>query len=381
MRCLTRFGARRKKILVFFYQIQDLDILIPVARALKNSGFDVEPLVHASLAEGSARSRTVLSSALGSWTYSPRSKVALLGKLISAGALFTAADTTARPHSVGHRLTRMANRLAVRTFTLQHGLENIGLTYYDHEYPPETVDFASKTIFIWGKVEDLDERVPDHIRRRCVSVGCPKEPMDLSGDSPPISHRPLVAVFENLHWSRYDTDYRFQFLDDLENTALALPELTILIKPHPAGQWLTKRYEGRKPQAHNLVIADPLAPQWEMVTAASIIRAADAVISTPSTTVFDAARMDKPVAVAAYKLDLPRYSPLPMLKGFSDWTRFLSQARVPGQKAELSERTRNFVSRCNVVGPATDQIAHFLRTKESKESKYGPGKSICRHGH
>jgi hypothetical protein len=146
----------------------------------------------------------------------------------------------------------------------------------------------------------------------------------------------LVAVFENIHWLRYSDSYRASFLSDVEQVALGFPDITFLLKPHPAGKWLTKRYQGRLPQAENLIIADPDDPKCARYTSADWIKLADGVITTPSTVALDAVRLGFPVGVIAYDFPPEEYRPLTLIRSTNHWnlkqngSKFLDAVVVPG---------------------------------------------------
>lgn len=131
--------------------------------------------------------------------------------------------------------TRWAKRQGVRTFTLQHGFENVGLTYSDNDFPIETVKFESDAIFVWGPLELLHKNVRNDTRGKCIPIGYPKP---LGGGTSSVLdglQRPFVAVFENLHWGRFSAAYRESFLNHLDTVARQMPDVRFVVKPHPAG--------------------------------------------------------------------------------------------------------------------------------------------------
>jgi hypothetical protein len=270
-------------------------------------------------------------------------------------ALVSASESSLRPHARAHVVTREAKRRRIPTFTLQHGFENVGLTYTDGEFPIETVMFASDVIFVWGPLESLHAGVPEETRRRCVPVGYPKVVDGRPRPLPKPCGHPLVSVFENLHWSRFSPAFRNGFLDDLDAIARSWPDVRFLIKPHPAGQWLTERYTGPLRLPSNVTIADSRAPEWTDISALDILQQSAAAITTPSTIALDAARLERPVAVAAYDLDLPAYSPLVLLRSRDDWIAFLASALGP-HSADVRERSRRFAGGAAVDGDAIDRV-------------------------
>lgn len=363
------------KILLFINLPQDLDMLLPIAERLKKENIPLAVAVSDKAQNQSPRINSLLKAA-GIEPKVLNHKAAVAGlqpSLRGIKAVVTASESTANAHKGPYTLTQRANQKGIPTYTMQHGFDNVGVTYFDDEYPIGKITFASQTFFTWGKVSELPAETPAETQAKCVEVGCPKfidSPFaKISPDQIP-GHKPenaLVVVFENLHWGRYSDDYCQRFLQDLEQSAIANPQTTFLIKPHHTGLWLTQRYQGEVPAAPNLIIADPKAPQWEAFTAPALIEIASAVITSPSTVAVDAARSHCPVAIIAYDLALPRYEPLPLLRNREDWQSFINQANESGEKRlELVEsflRDRlipgDAVSKIvgHIVAPRTNQIA------------------------
>jgi hypothetical protein len=276
-------------------------------------------------------------------------------------AVVTIAETNQPPHRFPHRIATLANELEVPTYTVQHGFENIGLTYTDKRYPIERVSFASKTIFIWGHPNLLHPRIPESTRAKCIPIGCCKAVPSEGVHLPlPVHDAVTIGIFENLHWDRYDTSYVERFVADTQLLALRYPQIRFLVKPHHAGQWLTSRYQGAVPKASNLVIADPADPDWEEFTASQLISALDGVITTPSTVALDAARAGKPVAVVGYDLDLSMYRPLPILTGSEDWMAFLRAMEDDVCRDRLVDDARAFVTRTICSGAASANIVRNI---------------------
>jgi hypothetical protein len=198
-----------------------------------------------------------------------------------------------------------------------------------------------------------------------VPVGCPTEPPPAPFPRAALPGAgPLVAVFENLHWRRYDDAFRARFLADVEACARRVPAATFVLKPHHAGQWLTRQHRGARPAAPNLVLLDPRDPRWEPFTAPSVVAVADGVITTPSTVAIDAARAGKAAAVAGGGLDLPAYAPLPLLAGADDWVRFADEV-VQGGGPRLAALGRALLRTALLDrdGPACARaiLAHVVR--------------------
>lgn len=356
----SRFSNQSPAILLYINLPQDLDMLLPIAVRLQaQANHPIQVVVSDKAWNQSPRIGTLLAAAnIEPQIVSHKAAVASLQpSLVNICAVITASESTANAHKGAYRLTQRANQQGLFTCTMQHGYENVGITYFDDEYPVGMIMFASQKIFTWVPLEDIPAQTPDETREKCVAVGCPKFTdapgleVKVPGKDP---NAPLVAVFENLHWGRYSDDYRQRFLADLEQTAVAQPNITFLVKPHHTGLWLTQRYQGRLPVSDNLIIADPKDPQWETFTAPALIKIADAVITTPSTVAIDAVRADKQVAVVAYDMDLPNYAPLPLLRSERDWQAIAANAHAA--LPALSNPTLEFSQTHLVPGDAVQRI-------------------------
>jgi hypothetical protein len=267
------------------------------------------------------------------------------------GGVLTGADATVRAHKAGHRLASRARAEGLPTFTLQHGLENIGLSYKDHLHG-EDVRFAAGTIFTWSGPEALADWVGPETRAAVAPVGSPKAAAPAEPARLGHGHwARVVGVFENLHWHRFSEDYRDRLLADLAAAAEAHPDTLFLVKPHPAGRWLSSN-TGRLPERPNLVVADPTDSAWEPHTAPALIAGMDAVLTTPSTVALDAARTGRPVAVLGYDLELPIYQPLPIIRSLDELEAFLD-----GDEADALERNEAFLQRAALPGRADHRIA------------------------
>jgi hypothetical protein len=253
-----------------------------------------------------------------------------------------------------HALFQRARALGVPTFSLQHGIENIGLTYFD----PADTEIVSDHVLTWFPREHTPSRLPNALKPRLVHVGRPTQNTARAADFDAVfsGFDRLAAVFENLHWERYDDTYRRRFLDDCSEFAQAFPTTAVLIKPHHAGLWAAKNRGAFPAWTANLVMADPTDPFWEPFTAPSLIAAADLVITTPSTVALDAALARKPVAVVAYGHDLPAFQPLPLLQSAADWIAFGGHASSP----DTARKRAAFVTRNTRPGAAEQEAVAYL---------------------
>jgi hypothetical protein len=292
----------------------------------------------------------------------------------SVRAVLTVADTNLGPHRFSHSITKAANKAGIVTGTLQHGLENVGLTYSDDVHLIEHIEFAAQHIFVWGDLSLLHPRVKENTRRKCIPVGCPKMVATDDVMLPPIvpPGKPVVGIFENLHWHRYDDSYRTFFLDGAVRLAEAHPDITFIIKSHNAGRWLTTRFNGELTHIENLLIADPSEAQWRGLTATSMLRRMCGVITSPSTVALDAAQAGLPVAVVAHELALKNYAPLYEIRFAAQWTEFVSGLFDDTPRKKLAEASHTFVSRVVLPGDAAIRIVNCLLKSDSTR---GPEKT------
>lgn len=284
----------------------------------------------------------------------------------SVSALFFATESNLNPHRFTHQLAKIANKHALFTATMQHGYENIGLSYSDPIHDIKDITFASQNVFTWGSMETLHSEISFATRQKCIAVGCPKPITDGTTLSQVKQDKTTfnIGIFENLHWHRYSEEYRTLFISALQQTANAYPNVTFIVKPHNAGLWLTNRNNGGIPEAGNIIIADPNLPEWKGITAPQMLPILNAVITTPSTVALDAARAAKPTAVVDFGLGLDNYAPLCLLHNITDWLSFIDQALDKHKNTMLQEHSRHFVERVLVPddNPARE-IARQIKLK------------------
>jgi glycosyltransferase involved in cell wall biosynthesis len=357
-------AANPPYLAVVLHLAQDLDLALPILQAARSAGIRSEAWCSGTLFRKSPRVRANLRQEGIPFKVLPDDEF-LSTFVFPAGvrALLTVAESNLGPHRVPRLLTDAALRQGLFVATLQHGFENIGLSYDDEVHACDKVNIAARRIYTWGQAHTLHPRATASVRERCVPVGCPKPatvpPAALDGVIP--KDRPVVGIFENLHWHRYSEEYKGAFLDNVRALTREFPGVFFLLKPHHAGLWLTQRHEGEKPAGDNLLIADPEAQPWENHTAGSLLGHMDAVITSPSTVALDAARMGLPVAVVAGDLQLENYRPLPLLATQGDWSGFVSKVLDAQARAELQQRSAGFVERVLVPGDAARRIVEDLR--------------------
>lgn len=367
--------------IIGIFLLQDLNLLLPlIRRCISERHAEVVVVTHWQIIEDMPRiSRELAALGLNLVILDQKDlECGLKGLSVPADAVITASDTTAGPHIAAYLLALWANQTGVPSYTMQHGLENIGLTYQSDAYGSD-IRFASETVFIWGPVENLPDWVSEETRAKAVTSGSPKPvPLANSVEKPHAGLDRLrqkwnrvVGVFENLHWERYPDEYRNNFMGCLPAVACAFPKTLFVVKTHPAGRWLLSH--GRKEALQdfpNVFLPDPTSPEWADLEGAQVVKAADAVITTPSTVALDAAREKKPVGViAGHGQDTSPYLPLTMLETVDDWTEFLGALEVPEKCEKIITRSGEFPAKVDVGGDGIGMILdHISRASLSQRS-------------
>jgi hypothetical protein len=345
--------ARRPKLLFLIDLIQDLDVLAPVIDAAQRRGLACNVIVSERAARESPRvidafvHRKIIPSMIDDAVQRLDARW-----LRDSDVLITAAETSLPPHRIAHELAGLANAFRLRTASVQHGYEAPGITYALRPHP----QIASQTIFTWREPEDLPPSIPDDVRRRCVGVGrasVVRPHLEVGRLARPP--RPVVGVFENLHWERYTNDYRRAFIDHLQGAAEDRPDVTFMVRTHPAGRWFLEK--GPVMRQSNVVVigADGEPPDARPI--GELLRNVTAVITTPSTVAVDGCEAEIPTAVFQGDLkDLSHYEPLPRLRKDSDWLEFLAAAETDA----CGDLCREFLKRVTLPRDGADVIIDHL---------------------
>jgi hypothetical protein len=358
---------QRLRLLLLLQQFQDIDLIVPVAEAA-SAAPDIEvrvAVLSKIVVSASRRLRAICSNGakVEFWHGAD-----LLGNAIEpARFAVDVAVTASEGPGIGARFARAfvaaSQAAGARVLSLQHGLDNGGLTY-GPRVPPSS--FRGDLILTWGGMNRLCAAASAEVRQRTVPVGCPKRAFARS-DFPgfPLADRPFIAIFENLHWRRYNDVYRAQFVADLAAVAEALPDQTLLVKPHMGGQWFVRGGAAEKPLPSNIVIADPKSALWRRFTADAFLAHASAVITTPSTVALDAARYGLPVALVTYGIPAENYVPLPRLETGRDWLDFLDRIR---RGEHDRKRLDAFFADAAIPGDAVARILTVVRMAGARQS-------------
>jgi hypothetical protein len=354
------------RVLLLLQQVQDIDLIVPVAeKASACPDIEVRIAILSKIAiQASRRLRQLCDNGAQVEFWSGAD---LLGHHIAPERFAVdVAVTASEGPGFGARFVRAfvaASRAGgARALTLQHGLDNGGLTF-GPRVPAGA--FMSDAVLTWGGAHRLTDAAAPAVRAKAVPVGCPKRVFGRSDFVDfPYADVPFIAVFENLHWHRYNDAYRDCFVRDLAATAEATPDVNYLVKPHMGGQWFV-RGGSNAPLPSNVEIAYPAAPRWRRFTADAFLAHASAVITTPSTIALDAARYGVPVALVAYGIAAQNYHPLPRLEQFEDWLAFVDQIQ---RGAYDLGKLDAFFADAVVPGDAVGRILTVIRLAGARRS-------------
>lgn len=351
----------RREVALVLNLPQDLDLMLPVIDEIRSRP---DVFLRVLVAPGLFPSSNRILRALVDRHIVPfllEKSAVLSGEdriLRNIDALLTASETSLRVHELAHALTLSARKLGIATYTMQHGLENVGLTYCDGRHGTGVV-FAAEHVLLWGDPKTLPDWVAPETRRKCIAVGRTSKPAYTDCQLPSeFAGRDIIGVFENLHWHRYSSRYTSKFLDDIFALARERPNLLVLVKPHPAGRFLIKRSDLLASAPKNLMVADINDKLWEPFSASALIPLCRAVVTTPSTVALDAAELDVPVAVARYDLDLPAFAGLLMVDDKASLIAFVDTALADGAAARAG--LTSYCNRVRLPGDAVKRVVDML---------------------
>lgn len=274
-------------------------------------------------------------------------------------ALIVVAVSNLRAHRIAVQWARMAEAYNIPTYTLQHGLDNVGITYSDSRHPIEHVRFPVRRVFSWGGDSSWDRNVSRETREKLYPVGrIAPNPSICAVSKTNWPKGPVVGVFENLHWHRYSSRYRRCFIADLRDSARRHVDSMFLVCSHPSGAWLKHNIEVIQGLS-NVFLLDEKCPQFSRLPLRVFVHLFDMVITTPSTVALDAAQAGVPVAVAHYDLELNRYAGLTPLRCADDWAQFHSWI-YSARRHDLLKGGEDFVSRHVVAGDAAHRIFDII---------------------
>jgi len=353
--------GRRPTAAIVMDLVQDVDVLLPVVDELRRGDrFNLRVILTDAVTRNSRRAiRALIEREINPRYVDHQSLKRGENRMLeSVDCLLTSSESTLPAHHASHTISLLARRLGVRTFTLQHGLENAGLTYFDHVLGADTT-FASDHVLTWASPSALPASVLPETRSKCVAVGrTAKVTTSAIARLPEWGDKTIIGVFENLHWHRYSAAYRAAFAADIVALAKSRDDLVVLVKSHHTGQFLARERSLLADAPTNVFVLDPRLPCWEPYNAAAILPHCACVITTPSTVALDAAELEIPVAVAAYALEIPTYAPLPALRDSIQWQRFVEEALSNDRYAVAG--LQEFRDRVRVPGNAAERTVDFM---------------------
>ena len=287
----------------------------------------------------------------------------ILTKLMWTDIFLSTVESSSAKYKLPNIITRLAcaNAIGLSTYTMQHGLENSGLTYCNKSRG-RNVTFSAKTVLTWGPTEELPTWVSNDTRDKAIAVGCPKTLFVAeNASSVKVGARPIIGVFDNLHWNRYDEAYAALFLNHLEETARQRQECRFVLKSHPVSvRRRSKELTARLSRMVNVDVADLLGGEGSALTTPWLLTHALGVITTPSTIALDCTLANTPVAVTRYGLDLSYYSPLCLLDSADDWLTFLDHLTETASCSRLKQDGGRFRGRVVVPGDPAAKILKLM---------------------
>jgi len=335
-------------VLAFVDLVQDIDVMLPLLLQLDRAGFcTLDIRVSRWLVAESPRTTGLLDLHGLAFQFVRRSEV-VAGRapsLRGVAAVLAASESSHPAHAAGHALARRARSKGLRAYALQHGLENVGLLGRD----AQGAVFASDTVFCWFPPEATPHDLAEETVAKLAHVGrC--EPIGGWRRGAPRAFD--LGVFENLHWDRYTEHDRDAFLAGLVGVARTLPQLRILLRPHPAAGW-ADRVSHELAQFPNITPGRAADARRDLAGSADLLQGIGRVITTPSTIALDAALAGLPVALAASGGTL--YDPLTLLHSARDWIAF---AAAEGRHGSALDQFRSHVL---LDGDAAPRIVERMR--------------------
>lgn len=253
-------------------------------------------------------------------------------------------------HALAQRFIRKARVAGMATATMQHGLDNIGISRSHDIGTHEPYVIETDVVCVWFSEKHIPVQCAPVIRSRLAHTG---RALPEVGACVKPGEQVVIGVFENLHWNLYDEEFRRAFQSNLRQTAAAFPNVQFVVKPHPGGRWMSRFGEKRWPS--NLEIFDP-EDDIARYDAFDLIRSLSAVVTTPSTVALDAAWLTKPVSIIPTE-GAELYDGLSRLSDWADWRAFVD--RVCSGRFN-AERQKAFLDRSVKRGDAAAAVCDTL---------------------
>ena len=260
--------------------------------------------------------------------------------LANSKVLLTASESNLPPHKLARHITVRAKQNKIRTITLQHGFENIGISYSDSRQNIEEITFESDVVASWFNHSDLHPNIPQSTVQKIQPIGIFKKEVVKKG----VSNK-VISVFENLHWTRFDDQYRDSFVKMISQICSQFKDYTIKLKTHPAGKWTTKNKSFFE-KISNLEFID------ESTAAETLIDESVAVITTPSTVAIDSLLRSTPTAVLKFNLPIDQYGGADLITNQDDIYHFIENSIRDNGVKEFDIKNTNLVR--------TNASKHFI---------------------
>lgn len=253
-------------------------------------------------------------------------------------------------HALAQRFIRMARVAGLATATMQHGLDNIGISRSHDIGTHEPYVIETDVVCVWFSEKHIPAQCAPAIRARLAHTGRAIPHVQASAKP---DKQVVIGVFENLHWNLYDSEFRKAFQSNLRQTAAAFPNVKFVVKPHPGGRWLPRFGETHWPSNVEMFDPDDDVARYD---AFDLIRTLSGVVTTPSTVALDAAWLDRPVAIIPTE-GAELYEGLGRLSDWRDWRAFVD--RVCSGRYDAA-RQRAFLSRSVKPGDAAAAVCDTL---------------------
>jgi hypothetical protein len=349
---------------VFLNGVPDFETLFPVIARLQSRGdlrlrvyattkmMRLEPRIRALLKEAGIRA-SVWPNRL--------QKMAFPLWMRGIDAVLTLGDPLTDVSGHKRRMRYLA-RTGMPTIYLQHGVIQLGLTY---AYERDEIPFHSNLIYLFEPLAENRALFSEDTRSRMRVSGFLKQavlppksvPQSIAGTL--ASYKQRILLCHSFRWnSRFPAPVVQDFYEMVEAFAKAHPETGLIIRSH----------RGKRRSMH-ASFDDALAKRCpnihfsyhhqgalKRLSITDALALADMMVTTASTTVLDAAYLDKPVAL--YRNDSDKFQGLPNIETLPDLEHFAAHPETT-QPALKALRNHYGDLETNLTRTA-DEIAGFM---------------------
>jgi hypothetical protein len=342
-----------RKVIFLFNLLQDVNVLRPLVHlASAQLGLTVQLLVSEKFfARDVTKTWTAelnqLASLVQSTMHTYQSEWGAFQLIQNgSGILIAGSESNLPVHVETHNVFRSAPSSYLRV-TLQHGYECVGflLNREQEQSYGKNLSMSADVLCGWGD-HSLLTSMPTSQRSKLYVTGpsslIPVPSEDLCIDS--ANSTSVGLVCENLHSVRLKevTDAQSEFLQTFSEfcTHLEGEHESVVLKPHPGGQYVLKNNVTLPGNAHL-----NNSPIYKIA-----LSAFEYGISAPSSVILDMLLADIPVAVwkdSASRMDTRNYEGLFFISSVADWIAFARDCK--DGKAAFLDRQRAFVARKGLV--------------------------------